>query len=626
MQRSSGLHLPLRSVLDRNREPVAPFERVHAPADDSQAEAGPSASLRPSQLLADEDLTPEERALRLAGRRRRWLGLVAMLVCALLGVLFARPVGRSIKGWQARRLAAQAEVLMAGKEWQGAYPLLRDAVKLSFNDPLVNRRMAEFQSRAGSPEAVAWWSRVCELEPDVPENLIRLVHACIREREEELARRALEKIPAAARQSPVYFEAATAAAVARGDIAAAEQFLGRWLQLEPQSEAARLNLAIAHLRSREADVLESSRATLRELSKSPLVGRAAARALVMEALQRGDYENATSLATPLAESADGQFEDRILELDVLDRAADPNSGARVKAAQEAAGEDPARILLLARWLFMKKRFSEAFGWLRSLPDALRQRPPVAITMADATMSIRDWNGLANTLRSQEWGGSEYLRLAFLARAAREQERNEAASSWWRRSLESAADPFSRAALLRLVNSWGWNREAEETLWAMRVANPSDPAPLEALEKIFANAGNTRGLLRTAHDRLTLDPASARARNDVAALSLLLGENQVEAHITADELGAKHPDDPIIQSTLAHSLLLRGRPAEALAAFRRLPESARRRPSVAAYYGIVLCAAGERELAESYFGIAERAAKLLPEERALLAAARQKASK
>lgn len=620
MQRSAGLHLPLRSVLDRSTEVAVPYERVDTPPeDDSKFE--PS-SVRPSIWLTDEDLTPEERALRLRARRRRWIALGVLAVFLVVGLIYARPMGRAVKGWQARRLAREAETLLAGKEWQAAYPLLRDAIKLSFNDPMVTRLMAEFQSRAGTPEAVAWWVRLTELEPGVAAHQIRLTHAAVREREMEMAEQSLAKVPAAARQSAAYYEAAAAVAIARGNYPAAAEILARWQALDPGSEFAKLNIAILRLHAKEPAQVEAARGTLRELTRNAQVGRAATRALVTEALQRGDFEGASALARPLAVAPDGEFEDRILELDVLARASDPNSGVRVKEAQEAAGEDPARIVLLARWLFVQRRFSEAFGWLRTLPESLRLRPPVAITVADATMSIKDWSGLANVLRSQEWGSSEFLRLAFLARAAREQDRMEAANSWWRRALEQATDPVPQAALLRLVNSWGWKKEAEEVLWAMRVANPTDLLPLETLERVYAGSGNTRGLLRTAQDRLARDPKSSRARNDIAALSLLLRENLVEAHIVADELGKEQPNDPVVQSTLAYSLLVRGRPDEALAVFRRIPEAARQRPSIAAYYGAVLCATGQPELAEFYFGVAERAAKLLPEEQALVAASRQ----
>ncbi|MBS0660544.1 MAG: hypothetical protein JSR82_20175 [Verrucomicrobia bacterium] len=620
LQRSAKLHIPIRSVLDRKPEDVSPYQRVEVPGElQAAGEEGESAAARPSAWLSDEDLTPEEREMRRALRRRRYLFLGSIGLLLLLGLWFARPLGRTVKGWQARRLAREAETLLSGRDWARAYPLVRDAVSLSFNDPFVTRVMAEFQSRAGTPEALAWWTRVRELEPHVQSHRLRLAHAAIREQEFETAERALAGLPAAARETAAYCEVVTALELARGNLPAAAEALQRWRRLDPTSEFARLNSAIAQLSATTAPEVQYARETLQELSKSAAVGRAATRALVRDALARGEFAPAVALARGLADSADGAFEDRLLELDALVRSGDPFSGVRVKKAQEAAGEDPVRIVSLARWLFVQKRFSEAFGWLKTLPDSLRLRPPVAITLADATMSIRDWNGLDRSLRPQEWGTSEYLRLVYLARAAREQQRAEASQAWWKRALELAPEAAQRAALLRLVNSWGWRREAEELLAQMRLADPGDPAPLEALAQLYAASGQTRELLQVTQDRLAREPESVRARNDQTALWLLLGERLPEAHAAADRLAQERPDDPMVQSTRALSLLLRGRATEALAVLRRLPEPAPRQPGVALYMGLAL-AANQAAEAEEFFVLAEQRV-LLPEERALLEKAR-----
>ena len=75
------------------------------------------------------------------------------------------------------------------------------------------------------------------------------------------------------------------------------------------------------------------------------------------------------------------------------------------------------------------------------------------------------------------------------------------------------------------------------------------------------------------------------------------------------------------STYAYSLHLQGRTEQGLAALERLKPGALEQQPVSLYYGLLLTAAGQKEKAARYLETAEKC-RLLPEEAALLAAARR----
>src|SRR5437773_9524958 len=111
----------------------------------------------------DLDLTPPEE---LQARRRRRLLFLALPVVTVLAVAIyfgASPVSGAIKGWQSRRLAHQAFVMIEPKQWNEADAKARDAFLLRPTEPEAWRAIARLQSRTGqSATALEWWKKVDE--------------------------------------------------------------------------------------------------------------------------------------------------------------------------------------------------------------------------------------------------------------------------------------------------------------------------------------------------------------------------------------------------------------------------------------------------------------------------------
>ena len=118
-----------------------------------------------------------------------------------------------------------------------------------------------------------------------------------------------------------------------------------------------------------------------------------------------------------------------------------------------------------------------------------------------------------------------------------------------------------------------------------------------------------------------DPKDPLVKNNLAATCLLLQRDLPKAHRLASENYLRHPAQPVIASTYAYSLHLQGRTKEALTAFARLSPEALEAPNVALYYALLLTADGQTATAAKYLAAAGQS-QLLPEEKALLAAAKQ----
>ena len=119
----------------------------------------------------------------------------------------------------------------------------------------------------------------------------------------------------------------------------------------------------------------------------------------------------------------------------------------------------------------------------------------------------------------------------------------------------------------------------------------------------------------------LNPKDLDAKNNLAATSMLLKLNLSKAYELAKELYAERPDNAIIASTYAFALHLRGSTPEGLAVLQKLKPESLEDPPVALYYGVLLSASGQPAQARKYLDLAQPA-KLLPEEKQLLEAARK----
>lgn len=146
------------------------------------------------------------------------------------------------------------------------------------------------------------------------------------------------------------------------------------------------------------------------------------------------------------------------------------------------------------------------------------------------------------------------------------------------------------------------------------------------------------LMKSGTSRVTMSPADARKacwlcsgswprlirpislKDSLAATGLLLNAPQVKPFDLAREVYEKAPTNAAYVSTYAYSLYVQEKREEALQVIEKLPPADLEKPSIAAYYGVFLQAAGQSDKARKYLDLTSKAT-LLPEERALVEKAR-----
>ena len=480
------------------------------------------------------------------------------------------------------------------------------------------RLMADLAELSHSPQSLVWRSRMAEIEPTI-ENRVA-VASCALQYENPpfpLATRTLHGLATTAGQNAAYHVACAELAVKLNQLAEAEAHFLQAGKLEPGNPAHRLNVAVLHLKSADPRLAGEARSVLEGFVSHPQYGLVALRSLATEALSRKDFTNAERFSNLAMSNTNSGFGDRVLRLTILQEAGSAEFTSYLAALKTSAGTNAAHIYELGGWMSGHGLPSEALAWLQALAPGVRATQPVRLLMADCYAIAKDWAGLEKWLRDQKWAERDFLRLAMLSRALRGMGDADSAGINWNRAVRVASEkPDLLAALIGVAQKWGWKPEVEGLLWQVSKQFPEERWALQSLERDYFESGSTRKLLEVYSAMNRGNPKDLTAKNNLAAVCMLLRTNLVQAHELVSDAYAKSPTNAAIVSTYAFSLHLRGRSPEGLALLGRLPETELQRPSLAAYYSFLLSVAGEADKARKYLALAQRA-PLLPEEKALL---------
>ncbi len=530
---------------------------------------------------------------------------------------------RGFRHWQQGYLVRQARHFLGKSDLRRAALSAREALQLNASNIEASRIMAEIAETVMSPAAVSWRGRMVALQPGVASNSLAWASIALRFGENAVVDEALLTVPPEARHTAAYHELAGAFALAVKQRPLAEFHYAAAARLEPQNELHQLNLAAVRLLSSNVGESHEARAVLERLRAHPQVGAQSARVLIADAMRNNEMERALGMARDLQADPKAPFRDRMLYLDVLHRMKHADFPSCLCQLQQRACQRPSDLAAMVVWMNANDMAAQALAWIRGLPVDWVARQPVPLAMAEAYAAIHDWTGLQSAIGKANWEELDFVRLAFLARADREAGDTASARIRWRLAVTSAFDqPGKIAMLARMAHGWGWKDETEDLCWSLAEGSQSQHWALQKLFDLYRSKGDTRGLRRVVSCALEINPSDAVARNDFIVFSLLLNVEVAKACRMARELHGMNPSNAVFASTYAFSLHCQGRTAEGLKVLSALKESERRSPSVAAYYGILLAAQDMSDQARQYLDLADQAT-LLPEEKKLLAEARQK---
>jgi predicted Zn-dependent protease len=487
------------------------------------------------------------------------------------------------------------------------------------------RVLAQVAEKNGQPFAIEWRRRVLAILPESVEDGIALAKTALRFGDLSTAERALDKIAATGGGLATFHEAKGQLAVAKKDPKASQVHFAEAVRLDPENKTYQLNLAISQLQSGTPEERTKASSRLRTFLDDAALRVRAARALRDYAIQQKDAPGLLEVALMLRNYPEAEFRDHIFYVQVLRQLQRPDFTARLTELQEEAIADPAKLFDVLTWMSSQQLTLLALEWIKRLPPEKIQQRPVPIAVANCYVTVSDWTGLQEWCKKANWGGDEFMRHAYLARASREQGQQDEFRLEWAATLKAVGSEGNKLHTLEQeVAKWGWKSEADDLLWTLTKDAGRQQAALAALYQNYADARDTGELYRVASRMVEIRPDDQTALNNFAQLSLLLNLNTERAHQVAQGLYEHDPRDPVVASTYAFSLFSKGKNKQALDVMNKLSEAQLREPATAAYYGIILTAAGESTRADEFLRIGETA-QLFPEEKALLAQAERKRS-
>jgi hypothetical protein len=378
-----------------------------------------------------------------------------------------------------------------------------------------------------------------------------------------------------------------------------------------------LNRAVLEAQSTNAVASAAARAQIESLAKDPAVRRKAFNNLVAIAIRHREIPQAVAYSSQILALPDVGFEDRLRHLTLLKDFSSEDHAAFLANLEKGSAADPRQVQALVAWLLERKMADEANRWLESLPAEGRSAEKILMARADVALVRGNWSGLVTMLKDAKWKEMDFLRRAMLSRAYRELKQPNASEAEWRGATQDAVEqPGSAAALARLAGVWGWRHEQDELLWTIVQRFPRERWALEMLQQQYTARMDTRGLQRVYSTIAGFNPRDLVAKNNLAAISLLLNSQLSRAHQIAREIYTANPTNEIFASTYAWSMHVQGKSAEALQTMEKLAPRHLEDPNIALYYGALLATNRQPQKAKLYLDIAARAT-LLPEEKALL---------
>ncbi len=540
-----------------------------------------------------------------------------------IGLWLAHPAYHS---WKQKRFLTQAEAAFLKSDYTNAIFSARKILDLNGGNLDACRLLAQISEKMKSPQAIAWRARIVELAPGEATNRLELARTALNFGHGQQAELALQGVTNSARDTVDFHLLSAMVAVGRNNLPAAEEHCAEAVRLDPNHHAARFNLAVLQLQSTNSLLHPAAIATLQQMCSDPAHRRDALRNLAAAARKNNAPDRGLNYTRQLLAEAPVTFADRLLHLLLLHESRSPELSDYLASLEALAAQDINDVSTLGAWLRGHQRSDEALKWLLNLPPAMQAERATTELLAGCYADQGGWTNVQTTLEGANWGDQEFIRLALLARAHRELNQKRGSRSDWQATLKAASGRLNALrVLLDITRAWQWTDERDEVAWRIIQEFPAERQMLSLLEKTYAAAGNTAGLLKVYSALMKYDSPDAVAKNNFAAISLLLNRQVNEAREIARENFQLHPQDSVIVSTYAFSLHLQGKTDDGLKLLQRLQGDELRKPGVATYYGVLLAAAGQTNQALEYLDLAAQSPQLLPEEKSLITGARAQVS-
>ncbi len=550
---------------------------------------------------------------------RSYIKLTVGLFCGVIVFGFLCWGGwRFYSDWQSKHLVRRANAFLSGGDIKAAMLSARRAFQQDDTNVAAARLLGEISEKANDRQAVDWRRRVVELEPNSADDAVALVDSALQFGDLATAEKTVVQLAGTAGTTAAYHAAAAEVAQAHKNNAEAIAHLDEAVRLAPNDQSFRLKLAAALLASADSAKQRRGRELMESLRHDEKLGRAATRALLLEGVQHGrDPGGLLSLAKDLVAFPDASFTDRMLQLETLREANDPEFSVLLTKLEREAPSQPTELATLLSWMNRNRLSLLALDFAKGLSPEIRQKWPIPAALAESHARLGEWPAIEQLVQGDDWGDFEFLRHAWLSRAWREEGKTAAARGEWAEAIKIASEQGEAlSALMQLIANWGWDSEMTEVLWASTKFPDKKVEALHGLYLHYLDLKDTPGLYRVLSRLAEVESSDPDVKNNLAQIALLLNVETGFAQKLADEVYRAQPGNPNYVTTYAYAMFAQGKVKEAIQAMRTLSERQLQEPAIAAYYGIFLADSPERAKALPYL---EKAlgAKLLPEEQSLV---------
>lgn len=549
----------------------------------------------------------------------------ALAIAVLLGALLVSYGSKLYETWRQTCLLHQAASMLQQGKLNEATQTARELLAKHPDSLPALYILAEAAEKQNLEDAISWRGRIARLLPKDPDSQLNFVSASLRFGKLDLARKALDQVPAGDRDMAAYHVVAGWLARAEGNFAEQEQQFAAAVKKEPGNDLYQFNLAALQIHSSDPEKNAKARDNLERLSKLAPYQAGALRALLNDAVGRDDLAAADNFAQQLQMSSEVTFGDYLLCLNFYRKLDEKKFRPLLERVKPFAARNSSDLGSLMEWMNQNKLSSDVVKWLDKLPTEKLTSPRVAVAVADAYASSKNWTRLKRWTRKGMWGESDYLRLAYQAiatRQSRQDSRDTEFHALWRAAEQSTNDqPERELVLARLASKWDLKKESEP-LW-LRVAEnpPLRREALDALRRLYRednDGGKLYDVLQRLHES---SPNEAPITADLARLGLNLERNVERSHDLAKEAHDRAPNEVNCAVTYAFSLYRLGRSSEALAIIQGLPADQLHDPHAAVYAALLLADTSQIDAAKDYVAAADD--EIYPEEKKVLDEAKAK---
>src|SRR5215469_16374187 len=356
-------------------------------------------------------------------QRRLWparLALVAagLAIAILLGALFFSSGLKLYEDLRQTRLLHQAASMLQQGRFSEATQTARELLAQHPDSLPALYVLAEAAEKQNLEEAISWRGQIARLRPKDPDSQLNLVSAALRFGKLDLARKALDQIPANDRDRAAFHVVAGWLACAEGNFAEQEEQFAAAVKKEPKNNLYQFNLAALQIHSSDAQKKAKARENLERFSKLAPYRTGALRALLNDAVEGNDLSAADTFAQQLQMSPEVTFGDYLLCLNFYRKLDERKFRQVLEKVKPFAARNASDLASLIDWMNQNGLAGDVLKWVDKLPVARLSSPPVSVAAADAYATVKNWSRLKHWTRNGNWGDAEYLRLAYDAIAER----------------------------------------------------------------------------------------------------------------------------------------------------------------------------------------------------------------